>query len=153
MLHRHLVLIALLGCAPAATLPTKDLAHARIVDADGKTTDLAALANGRVTVASLWAPWCESCRREEPALVRLHQLALERRDFVLVSIAIDAKPEDLRGDAPPYPRLVDTGAFAEAGMRRVPTTLVIDASGRTVYEGGALDRDALDALTKVLAHR
>ena len=118
------------------------------MDAGGKTTNLATLAHGRVTVATLWAPWCEGCRQEEPALLRLHQLSLERKDFVLVSIAIDAKAEELAKT--PYPRVVDTGAFAEVGHRRVPTTLVIDASGRTVYEGGALDSAALDALTKAL---
>jgi thiol-disulfide isomerase/thioredoxin len=142
-----------LSCAPAASSPTTgDLSHVPIVDTGGKTTDIATLAQGRVTVASLWAPWCEGCRDEEPALLRLHQLSLERHDFVLVSIAIDAKAAEIAHATAqlPYPRLVDTGAFAEVGHRRVPTTLVIDASGRTVYEGGALDRNALDALTKAL---
>jgi thiol-disulfide isomerase/thioredoxin len=152
VLHRHSLLIAfLLACAPAATAPsTADLSHVPIMDTGGKTTNLATLAHGRVTVATLWAPWCESCRQEEPALLRLHRLSLERHDFVLVSIAIDAKAEEVAKAQLPYPRLVDTGAFAELGRRRVPTTFVIDASGRTVYEGGALDRAALDALTKAL---
>ena len=155
MFHRHSFLIVLAWCAACAsepaqsTLPTADLSHVPIVSADGKTTDLATLARGRVTVASLWAPWCEGCRQEEPALLRLHQLSLERRDFVLVSIAIGTSASEL-ASATPYPRLLDTGAFAEAGQRRVPATLVIDASGRTVFEGGALDRAALDALTKAL---
>ncbi len=123
-----------------------------IVGVDGKTTNLATLAAGRVTVASLWAPWCEGCRQEEPALLRLHRLALERRDFMLVSIAIGTTAEDVAASSTPYPRLVDTGAFAEVGRRRVPATLVIDANGRTVFEGGALDRAALEALTKALGH-
>jgi thiol-disulfide isomerase/thioredoxin len=152
MLHRHFVLIALLvACAQPAALPTADLAHVPVVDTAGNTTNLAALANGRVMVASLWAPWCEVCREEEPALARLHQLALERRDFVLVSIAIDTNAKELAGAKPPYPRLVDTGMFAELGKRRVPTTFVIDATGHAVFEGGALDRAALDALSKALA--
>jgi len=149
VLHRHSLLIAFfLACAPAAAPTTADLSHVPILDAGGKTTNLATLARGRVTVATLWAPWCEGCRQEEPALLRLHQLSLERKDFVLVSIAIDAKAEELAKT--PYPRVVDTGVFAEVGHRRVPATLVIDASGRTVYEGGALDSAALDALTKAL---
>jgi cytochrome c biogenesis protein CcmG/thiol:disulfide interchange protein DsbE len=157
MLHRHSLLTALLfslSCAPVAA-PSRgaaDLTHVPVLDTSGKTTNLAELAHGRVTVASLWAPWCEGCREEEPALLRLHQLSLARHDFVLVSIAIDAKAEEIASVQLPYPRLIDTGAFAEVGRRRVPTTFVIDASGRTVYEGGALDRAALDALTKAL-HR
>jgi thiol-disulfide isomerase/thioredoxin len=140
-----------LSCAPAATAPPPpDLTHVPVMDTGGNTTNLATLAHGRVTVASLWAPWCEGCRQEEPALLRLHQLSLERHDFVLVSIAIDAKAEEVASMQLPYPRLVDTGAFAEVGHRRVPSTFVIDASGRTIYEGGALDRGALDALTKAL---
>ena len=125
-----------------------DVTHIPITDAGGNTTNLATLAHGRVTVASLWAPWCEGCREEEPALLKLHQLSLERGGFVLVSIAIDAKAGELAST--PYLRLLDTGPFAEVGRRRVPATLVIDGSGRTVYEGGALDRAALDALTKAL---
>jgi cytochrome c biogenesis protein CcmG/thiol:disulfide interchange protein DsbE len=154
VLHRHSLLIAfVLACAPAATTapPAADLTHVPVLDTGGNTTNPAALAHGRVTVASLWAPWCEGCREEEPALLRLHQLSLERRDFVLVSIAIDAKAEEVAKLHEPYARLVDTGAFAEVGHKRVPTTFVIDASGRTVYEGGALDRAALDALTKALS--
>lgn len=155
MLHRNRLLIALsffvVACASEAAppvLPNTDVSHLPVVDAAGKATSLAALAKGRVIVASLWAPWCEGCRQEEPALVRLNQLAHERGDFVLVSIAIDAHAEDL---AAPYPRLLDTGAFAEIGRKRVPTTLVIDAGGRTVFEGGALDQAALHALDQALA--
>jgi hypothetical protein len=82
--------------------------------------------------------------------LRLSQLAHERGDFVLVSIAIDARAEDVAGPLA-YPRVLDTGAFADIGHRRVPATLVIDAMGRTVFEGGALDRAALEALTKAIA--
>ncbi len=160
MLHRSPLLIALLlgvACAgearPAPLASSQaDLSHVPIVGVDGKTTNLATLATGRVTVASLWAPWCEGCRDEEPALLRLHQLALERHDFVLVSIAIGTTAEEVTAAASPYPRLLDTGAFAEVGRRRVPATLVIDKTGHTVFEGGALDGAALAALTKALAH-
>jgi thiol-disulfide isomerase/thioredoxin len=157
MLHRSPLLIALFFAASCAreaappAPPSADLSHVPITDARGTTTNLAELAKGRVTVASLWAPWCEGCRKEEPALLRLHQLALERHDFLLVSIAIDTTAEAIASAPPPYPRLLDSGAFAEVGRRRVPATLVLDANGRTIFEGGALDRAALDALTKALA--
>ena len=156
MLHRHSLLIAVLSFAYACASEApprsaSDVSHIPVMDTEGKTTSLAEVARGRVTVASLWAPWCEGCRDEEPALLRLNQLAQQRRDFVLVSIAIDTKTEEVAHLSLPYPRLVDTGAFAEVGHRRVPATIVIDASGRTVYEGGALDRAALDALSKALA--
>lgn len=158
MLIRNSFLIALgalmVACAstsvPAAT--SADFSHVPVVDVDGKATNLAELAKGRVAVVSLWASWCEGCRQEEPALARLHELAVKRGDFVLVSIAIGTSAKEVSDAKLPYPRLIDTGAFAEIGRRRVPTTLVLDGSGRTVYEGGALDRDGLDALTKALAH-
>ena len=157
MLHRHSLLIALaltVACAHEAPPPatsSADLLRVPVRTLDGRTTDLAALAKGRVMVASLWAPWCEACRQEEPALRRLNQLAISRGDFVLVSIAIGTTAQEIAADTPPYPRLVDTGAFAEVGHRRVPSTLVIDATGHTVFEGGALDGAALDARTKALA--
>ena len=157
MLHRNSLLIALafaLACAhegPGPAHASIDLLRVPVRTVDGRTTDLAALAKGRVTVASLWAPWCEGCRQEEPALRRLNELALRRGDFVLVSIAIGTTAEEIAADTRPYPRLVDTGAFAEVGHRRVPSTLVIDATGHTVFEGGALDDAALDALKKALA--
>jgi thiol-disulfide isomerase/thioredoxin len=157
MLHRHSLLIAILICASCASEPARapleaaDLSHVPITSADGATTNLATIAAGRAVVVSLWAPWCEGCRTEEPALLRLHQLAIARHDFVLVSIAIGTSASEVSTPTP-YARLFDTGAFAEVGKRRVPATLVIDATGHTVYEGGALDADALAALTKTLAH-
>lgn len=159
MLHRLLLLIAFLalGCAPASGSSTPsaanaELARATLLDLDGKPTNLTQVAAGKVVVVSLWAPWCEGCRTEEPALLRLAALAKDRGDFVLVSVAIDASADEVKSAAVPYVRLLDTGPFARLGKRRVPATLVLDRTGQQVFEGGALDRDALDALTQVLGH-
>jgi hypothetical protein len=54
-----------------------------------------------------------------------------------------------------YVTLVDERfALTDAlGERRVPTTLVVDGSGRIVYRGGALDEAALSALRRVVGDR
>lgn len=140
--------LALSACtgAGAKSARTVDVAHVPITSTDGTSTDLARLAGGKPVVVSLWAPWCEGCRDEEPALVRLEELARSRKDFVLVSVAIGTTASELPSPAPKYARYLDSGAFADYGARRVPATLVLGRDGKIVYEGGALDRAALDAL-------
>ncbi|MBP9114012.1 MAG: TlpA family protein disulfide reductase, partial [Polyangiaceae bacterium] len=121
----------------------------------GDDTNLAKMLGHRPAVVILWAPWCESCKREIPSILRLDRKARERGDFVVVGIAIGDEPENVQGFASAhrlsYPQLIDTqGDVGLLGRRQVPTTLVINRQGRTVYMGEALDEAAIDALNNVL---
>ncbi len=43
---------------------------------------------GKVTLVYFWATWCEPCRHEVPALIRLYE-NYRSRDLVIVGIAVD----------------------------------------------------------------
>lgn len=54
----------------ATSLPVPDL---RLPTMDGDTLVLRSFAGEGVTVLNFWATWCVPCRKEMPALVRLHR--------------------------------------------------------------------------------
>jgi len=107
---------------------------------------------GRPALVSLWATWCEACATEFDALNRLDAVARERH-AVVVGIAVGEDASKVaafvRAHGLRYAQLVDEDfALADAlGARRVPTTLVLDHTGRVVFRGSALDARALAALT------
>lgn len=166
MVHRLSLLIVLStfaasACTSTSAPPSPPPATARllpttaVVTLDQRTTDLAAAVHGRPALVSLWATWCEACTTELDALNRLDARAKERGALV-VGVAIGEPRERVaefvatRGLN--YAQLVDEDFhFADAlGERRVPTTLVVDRTGRVVYVGGALDEAALAAFRSAL---
>jgi peroxiredoxin len=152
-------LVWLAACAPASTLPTpradQPLPQAPVERLDGSQTTLGAALGGKIALVTLWATWCETCRDELAPLAKLAPLAEARGARV---IAVDVGEPGTKVAAfvashrIPYPQLVDPRyRFSDAlGGRRVPTTLVVDHSGRIVYAGGALDEAALSALRRAL---
>ncbi len=167
MVHRLSLLVTLVllsngaACTTTVAPPAQPAAVSRalpttaVVTLDHKTTDLAAAVRGRPALVSLWATWCEACTTELDALNRLDARAKERGAMV-VGIAIGEPRERVaefvatRGLN--YAQLVDENfQFADAlGERRVPTTIVVDRTGRVVYVGGALDEHALAAFRSAL---
>ena len=142
---------ALAGSRAEGALPRTPL-----VELDGQTTDLASVVRGRTTIVSLWATWCEACAREIPALERLSSVASARGDALVVRIAVgephEAVAAFLRSRGVLIPQLVDESfQLADAlGERRVPSTLVIDRTGRVVFREGALDAAGLAAFRSAL---
>ena len=108
----------------------------RFSTADGTVRTLADYA-GQGVVLNLWATWCVPCVAEMPALDALARLVMNDRVAVL-TLSSD------RGGAPPVehfyrekgiqtlPILLDQrGDAARAlGARGIPTTLLIDRSGK-----------------------
>ena len=110
---------------------------------------------GKVALVSFWAPWCDSCVAELDALNRLDDRARASGGLV-IGVAVGETPERAAAFASThqmrYPQLVDEDyKLTDAlGQRRVPTTLVINRTGRIVYSGGALDERALAAFRAAL---
>jgi peroxiredoxin len=136
-----------------AALPALDL-----LTLDGQPASLQQTLAGRVAVVALWATWCDGCAAEFEALGRLHDRAVPR-GAVVMAVAV-GQPRDVvarfvanRGLR--YPQLVDEQfrLSRAIGDEHVPTTLVIDRTGRVVYQGGALDDNALTALRTALDGR
>jgi peroxiredoxin len=115
---------------------------------DGREVSLASL-RGKVVILNAWATWCAPCVREMPALQRAYEkLRGEGLEVVAVSVDAPIGGWDPRGNAGG-----DIKAFAEQyGLtfpilhdpeRRIeqtfslyglPTTLVIDRSGRIAHK-------------------
>ena len=87
-----LALVALVAAASAGC----GRAPARVQDAGAALTVVGAEdverlvgdARGRVVLVNVWATWCDPCREEFPALVRLHR-ELPAEDFRLVLVSAD----------------------------------------------------------------
>ncbi len=94
---------------------------------------------GRIVLLNVWATWCPTCRRELPTLDRL-QKKLGGKDFEVVALSIDR--DGAEAIAPFFSEIgikdlriyfdrrgTVLGEYAVAGL---PTTLVIDRSGREI---------------------
>jgi len=140
-----------LGAAPALSLPRLD---------EPGTLSLASL-HGKAVVVNFWASWCEPCKEEAPLLERAWN---ENRAKGLVVLGVDAN--DYAGDARSfmrrygvtYPVIHDAhgSTLGHWGVGGLPTTYVVDASGKIVSRvlGGlrsgdnesVFDRDVKQAL-------
>jgi len=104
-------------------------------DADQTLTNFA----GKVLVINFWATWCAPCVKEMPTLDRL-QGKLGGKDFQVLTISQDregakvAKPFMEKNEWKNLAFYVEPrGKFArDAALNGLPTTLIIDKSGREV---------------------
>lgn len=140
----HAVAAAALGAAVAAAAADGDIKawkgstpRLEAKDLDGRSVDLKAL-KGRVVVVNFWATWCEPCRDELPALLRLKE-KLAGRPFELLTVNYGETPEKiarfLQGQKLTMPVLLDREKEAGKNWKvgGLPMTYVIDARGRVRY--------------------
>jgi len=101
---------------------------------------------GQVVLINYWATWCGPCLEEMPGLVRL---AREKKGLAVVGVSMDEgdrkKVRDFVGRFQiPYP-VVFPEAMSQmgAGMVGLPTTILVDRSGRVAktYVGAVRRRD------------
>lgn len=100
----------------------------------GERLDALGYADGDVLVINVWADWCDPCRREQPALVRL----AERYDDEGVRF-LGINYQDDRDAARawveqydvPYPSLFDPAGrtAVSLGFPALPDTYVVDRDG------------------------
>jgi cytochrome c biogenesis protein CcmG/thiol:disulfide interchange protein DsbE len=113
---------------------------------------------GSVVVVNFWASWCHACRAEASSLRRLAR-SFEGDGVRFVGIDYEdrggAAMAAAHSFALPYPSVADPDASVgdAFGIMGLPTTYVIDASGRIRYEvPGRLDPASLrTALRAVVA--
>lgn len=93
-------------------------------------------ARGQTLLINFWATWCEPCRREMPALSRLHE-AMAGKDFQVIGIHVGPSKEIDRflEEAPVgFPILIDAElALADWNVPVLPATFLIDAEGYARY--------------------
>jgi thiol-disulfide isomerase/thioredoxin len=104
----------------------------------------------KVVLVNVWATWCEPCREELPALVRLRrELAADGVQVILVSADFDKTTEELVAflekngiDFPTYLKTEKDSAFIEAmdadWSGAIPVSfLYVDGQSVDFWEGAA----------------
>ncbi|MCB1759589.1 MAG: TlpA family protein disulfide reductase [Gammaproteobacteria bacterium] len=126
-----------------------------LFDIEGRRHRLEAY-RGRVVVVNFWAIWCPPCRAEMPSLQRAWR-QLRERDIVLLAVDVGESGERVAAfaakQALDFPLLLDERAavFDSWRVPGLPTTFVIDRSGRLAYRAsGAREWDAPEILEAIL---
>ena len=122
--------------APASPLVGRAAPDFTLPQFDGPPVTLSKL-RGQVVVINFWASWCAECHTEQPALNQTWQ---QFRNSGVVVIGVnfqdtsDEAREFVRDAGVSYPVVEDTHSRTALafGLRGVPETFVVDASGRTV---------------------
>ncbi|MFP4382699.1 MAG: TlpA family protein disulfide reductase [Spirochaetia bacterium] len=107
---------------------------------------------GHVVLLNFWASWCGPCNVEKPSMVKLYkQLEADGLTIVGVNVQENAATakEFIKKHDIPYPVLLDrSGSVAgEYGVRGIPTTYIIDRSGKAL--GGVSGAREWDSETLV----
>jgi cytochrome c biogenesis protein CcmG/thiol:disulfide interchange protein DsbE len=106
-----------------------------VTDASGKQVSLSDF-RGKTVLLNFWATWCGPCKVEIPMLNGLHQ-QYQDSSFTVLGVSLDEKGWDvvkpyMKTAQFNYPVVVggENIAGLYGGLESVPTTLIIDKSGR-----------------------
>jgi len=125
-------------------------------DLDGKTVRLSDF-KGKVVILDFWATWCPPCRAEIPGLIEL-QKKYQAQGLAIVGVSVDQASSDtvksfVQEMGMNYPVvLADTKVVtAYGGIAGLPTTFVIDRTGRIVKQHlGFTEKEEIEAEIKSL---
>lgn len=105
-----------------------------LLDIDGHAVNTSDY-NGKVLLVSFWAAWCLPCNEEVPHFVQLQQ-KYQGQGLRTIGFSVDDARDDLRAfyqkfkmNYPVVPADQNT-LSAYGGLPGLPTTLLIDRSGR-----------------------
>ncbi len=105
----------------------------------GDTLALSSL-RGKYVLVDFWASWCRPCREENPTTVRLYE-EYKSRGFEILGVSVDmdaaAWGKAVQEDGLTWLQVSDLqGQNSKAGqtyrIRQIPTTLLLDKSGKIV---------------------
>ena len=141
----------------AAVLTSNMAPDFTLLTLDGNEVSLSDF-KGQVVVINYWATWCPPCVREIPRLLRISE---QYRDQGVVVLGVNTTWQDdrakveqfVREKAMRYPVLLEsTSDVAEQyRVRLMPTTFIIDRSGRIVHSKvGEVDEATLEGQIKTL---
>ena len=93
---------------------------------------------GKVVIVNFWATWCPPCRFELPSMERLWQ-AVQNKDVVMLAINIGEDADTIFTFTTDYPVTfpllmdLDSSVLQQYPVLGVPTSFVIDPTGRIIY--------------------
>lgn len=129
---------------PAADTDESALPDVDLVDPAGRSVALRSTLDGRPVLLSLWATWCEPCRRELPIL---DAYAREQSDVRVLTINVGDDPTAittfLADIAPDLPVLIDQDGLVSQSLdvTNLPALLMLDVDGsvRNTHIGAVND--------------
>jgi thiol-disulfide isomerase/thioredoxin len=130
-----LVLLTLTSCARQSVESEARWPSVSVIDSSGAEINTDDLLTGNTLVVSLWSTWCVPCRRELP---QLQEFAAKHNDVSVVAVNLGDKLDSVAAYAQEIgltmPVVIDTeGRISSAlGVTSVPSTLVIDSSGKVI---------------------
>ena len=130
-----LVLLTLTSCARQSVESEARWPSVSVIDSSGTEINTDDLLTGNTLVVSLWSTWCVPCR---PELPQLQEFAAEHHDVSVVAVNLGDKLDSVAAYAQEIgltmPVVIDTeGRISSAlGVTSVPSTLVIDSSGKVI---------------------
>lgn len=154
--------IALSGLSAGRSGSKPDLPAAldlKFEDAQGSTVRLADF-RGKFILLNVWATWCAPCRKEMPSLDRL-QAAMGSSRFEVVPLSIDRGGLDAVRPFFAEIGIQNLGIYLDqrgaimvaAALRGLPTTILVDASGREVRRWvGPKEWDSAEAINEIRAN-
>lgn len=120
-------------------------------DLSGQQRNLDAFS-GKVLLVNFWASWCTPCLEEMPAIQRL-AAAMDAASFAVIAINVGEAQRRVQATARrlelDFPILLDkeSAVFNRWGATVLPTTYLLDRSGRIRYVGrGPLEWDRPDII-------
>ena len=108
----------------------------RLQDLNGADVDISDF-RGKIVFLNFWATWCPTCVVEMPSMEKLHR-KLKDKDFAMVSVSIQDSAADVKRffkhNKLTFTALLDSigKTVAGLGIRAIPTTLILDKTGRIV---------------------
>ena len=130
-----LVLLTLTSCARQSVESEARWPSVSVIDSSGAEINTDDLLTGNTLVVSLWSTWCVPCRRELP---QLQEFAAKHQNVSVVAVNLGDKLDSVAAYAQEIgltmPVVIDTeGRISSAlGVTSVPSTLVIDSSGKVI---------------------
>ena len=130
-----LVLLTMTSCARQSVESEARWPSVSVIDSSGAEINTDDLLTGNTLVVSLWSTWCVPCRRE---LSQLQEFAAKHNDVSVVAVNLGDKLDSVAAYAQEIgltmPVVIDTeGRISSAlGVTSVPSTLVIDSSGKVI---------------------
>lgn len=127
------------GADSLAVYPApRPLPDISFIDENGKKRNLKEY-RGKVVVLSFWALWCPACKAEKPGLNQL-SAAYEGKGLKVITLSDDFNNQQAVSAYYKQHQLnylkpsTDTGnaAFEALELRGIPSTIVVDPSGREV---------------------
>jgi cytochrome c biogenesis protein CcmG, thiol:disulfide interchange protein DsbE len=125
--------------------------------ADGTLVSLSEL-RGKVVLLNFWATWCPPCTGEMPDLNALYRRYGSEKDFVVVGVNLEERPEEVADFARQkhidFPLVLDRNGRVTRqnyGVRTLPASVIIDREGiiRDRWAGTLLSQAMLARLEKI----